>query len=180
MVTAADAACKHTEKPPCAHNEWDNIRFKNMVVTLRCRVCREQWKTLNVSLRKCAAFYERKCPNGPSCPLTHIHRYKRAREMCVKNLNAINLSEAGDCTPDSTECDGQHHVPSVHSSSNRDSPSNSSRSEDGESEFLVPPPHDKDSIWAPSIWTEEKSSWDSWSDGFRSEMSTRCMSWSGI
>ena len=45
-----------------------------MIVTLRCRVCREQWKTLNVSLKKCSAFYERLCPKGAACELVHINR----------------------------------------------------------------------------------------------------------
>eukprot|EP01059_Diplonema_ambulator_P037087 TRINITY_DN9624_c0_g1_i2.p1 TRINITY_DN9624_c0_g1~~TRINITY_DN9624_c0_g1_i2.p1 ORF type:complete len:146 (+),score=33.87 TRINITY_DN9624_c0_g1_i2:73-510(+) len=126
---------RYSEKPPCSHNEWDNIRFKNMIVTLRCRVCREQWKTLNVSLRKCAAFYERKCPNGPKCELTHIHRYKHTREMCVKSINSMNAEADG-------ALEVYHAKPCLN--------------------IAVPPPSSRYTIWSSDVWEEESSKWDQW------------------
>eukprot|EP01061_Rhynchopus_euleeides_P047962 TRINITY_DN9945_c0_g1_i1.p1 TRINITY_DN9945_c0_g1~~TRINITY_DN9945_c0_g1_i1.p1 ORF type:complete len:165 (+),score=38.11 TRINITY_DN9945_c0_g1_i1:287-781(+) len=124
MVNECARKRQYTETPPCHHNEWDNIRFKNMIVTLRCRVCREQWKTLNVSLKKCAAFYEKKCPKGADCDLVHINRYKHTRELCVNSLTSIEMHESDEDCPITT----------------------SPRSEVSD-ELTVPPPQDYASIW---------------------------------
>eukprot|EP01064_Diplonema_japonicum_P028403 TRINITY_DN4352_c0_g1_i1.p1 TRINITY_DN4352_c0_g1~~TRINITY_DN4352_c0_g1_i1.p1 ORF type:complete len:481 (+),score=137.05 TRINITY_DN4352_c0_g1_i1:59-1444(+) len=64
---------------PCVHNNWDNVRVKKGFITLRCRVCQEQWKTETEKVRKCLNFFQSgSCVKGTLCPNPHIHRYKQS------------------------------------------------------------------------------------------------------
>ena len=71
-------------KPPCGHNNWDNIRVKKGFFGLRCRSCLANWKAPIKLVAKCPAFFNGYCPNGVNCPLPHIHRYKNPEKEKVK------------------------------------------------------------------------------------------------
>eukprot|EP01060_Flectonema_neradi_P004398 TRINITY_DN1282_c6_g1_i1.p1 TRINITY_DN1282_c6_g1~~TRINITY_DN1282_c6_g1_i1.p1 ORF type:complete len:151 (+),score=28.07 TRINITY_DN1282_c6_g1_i1:58-510(+) len=60
---------------PCSHNTWDNVRAKKECLTLRCRICSAQWKTITTTLRRCRNFPTGNC-NDSNCPYTHIYRFK--------------------------------------------------------------------------------------------------------
>ena len=74
--TEEPAAEKRKYLPcPCSHNTWDNVRAKKECLTLRCRICSAQWKTITTTLRRCRNFPTGNC-NDPCCPYTHIYRFK--------------------------------------------------------------------------------------------------------
>ena len=62
--------------PSCQHNKWDNLRTKNEIVALRCRVCSIQWKVPveYIRTRKCESFVK-SCPIE-NCTALHIYKYK--------------------------------------------------------------------------------------------------------
>eukprot|EP00755_Sulcionema_specki_P000844 Sspe_Gene.3164::Locus_1039_Transcript_1_1_Confidence_1.000_Length_1850::g.3164::m.3164 len=70
------AKMSSSPKPPCTHNNWDNVRVKKGMFGLRCRTCQKPWKVQAKSISKCPAFWNGYCPSGDHCPLPHIHRYK--------------------------------------------------------------------------------------------------------
>ena len=63
---------------PCVHNSWDNVRVKKGMVTLRCRVCQEQWKRNVADVERCTAFPD--CPMGDACTKVHMHVFKMSLE----------------------------------------------------------------------------------------------------
>eukprot|EP01063_Lacrimia_lanifica_P035601 TRINITY_DN6840_c0_g2_i1.p1 TRINITY_DN6840_c0_g2~~TRINITY_DN6840_c0_g2_i1.p1 ORF type:complete len:631 (+),score=202.69 TRINITY_DN6840_c0_g2_i1:171-2063(+) len=70
--------------PPCAHNNWDNVRVKRGFFGLRCRDCSSNWKVPIKMVVKCPAFFNGYCPHGATCPLPHIHRYKNPEKERTK------------------------------------------------------------------------------------------------
>lgn len=63
--------------PPCGHNNWDNLRAKNSVVTLCCRDCQQKWKQVFPIADLCPEFHQSAtCAFGPHCPMLHVHRFK--------------------------------------------------------------------------------------------------------
>eukprot|EP01062_Namystynia_karyoxenos_P027397 TRINITY_DN2102_c0_g1_i3.p1 TRINITY_DN2102_c0_g1~~TRINITY_DN2102_c0_g1_i3.p1 ORF type:complete len:423 (+),score=67.93 TRINITY_DN2102_c0_g1_i3:66-1334(+) len=61
---------------PCSHNNWDNVRMKEYVSTLRCRVCQALWRVHCTRRNRCADFDAGQCAVGTQCPSTHINRRK--------------------------------------------------------------------------------------------------------
>ena len=80
---------------PCNHNNWDNVRIVKGKIGLRCRSCGIHWKADVSAIIKCPAFFNGYCPNGVSCPLPHIHRYKnKAKEEAKARIVALTLQQA--------------------------------------------------------------------------------------
>jgi hypothetical protein len=72
--------------PPCRHNNWDNLRAKNSVVTLCCRDCQSKWKLQFPIRAMCVEFHQcMSCAFGVSCPYLHVHRFK----SIVKSPNPV-------------------------------------------------------------------------------------------
>eukprot|EP01065_Artemidia_motanka_P021749 TRINITY_DN25_c0_g2_i1.p1 TRINITY_DN25_c0_g2~~TRINITY_DN25_c0_g2_i1.p1 ORF type:complete len:625 (+),score=143.18 TRINITY_DN25_c0_g2_i1:319-2193(+) len=68
-------------RPPCSHNNWDNVRTKKGRFALRCRECGAAWRVPCAQVTKCPQFFYGFCPLGRECPHPHIHKYKnRERE----------------------------------------------------------------------------------------------------
>ncbi|KAJ9461076.1 hypothetical protein DIPPA_29200 [Diplonema papillatum] len=81
--------------PRCDHNDWDNVRVKKGTIMLRCRTCKDQWKTGNKGLLKCSAFYSGGCKLGNRCSFIHIHRYKNeAKEQ--EHLLKVAAARSGN------------------------------------------------------------------------------------
>lgn len=63
--------------PPCAHNNWDNLRAKHSIVTLCCRDCQKKWKQDFPIRNLCAEFHSKlQCAFDVNCPFLHVHRFK--------------------------------------------------------------------------------------------------------
>ena len=78
MATASPS----TLRMPCDHNSWDNVRVKRGVATLRCRMCREQWRRPRDSPANCEDFPD--CADGAACDKLHVHIFKKTKEHpCV-------------------------------------------------------------------------------------------------
>ena len=65
---------------PCTHNSWDNVRVSKKRMTLRCRICQQQWRETVDRIwgdLKCDAFTATSnCPKGDNCELLHLHYRK--------------------------------------------------------------------------------------------------------
>jgi hypothetical protein len=62
---------------PCEHNNWDNLRAKNSIVTLCCRDCQKKYKQMFPIRNLCPEFHTRLvCAFGTDCPFLHVHRFK--------------------------------------------------------------------------------------------------------
>eukprot|EP01059_Diplonema_ambulator_P021874 TRINITY_DN3636_c0_g1_i1.p1 TRINITY_DN3636_c0_g1~~TRINITY_DN3636_c0_g1_i1.p1 ORF type:complete len:478 (+),score=116.42 TRINITY_DN3636_c0_g1_i1:47-1480(+) len=104
---------------PCTHNNWDNVRVKKGHITLRCRVCQEQWKTDTGNVRKCLTFFQTgSCSKGTQCPNPHIHRYKQSlvkRKMIFGDdlllPKQVDITEMGQPLPRSKDADPVDLVP---------------------------------------------------------------------
>eukprot|EP01062_Namystynia_karyoxenos_P000037 TRINITY_DN1000_c0_g1_i10.p1 TRINITY_DN1000_c0_g1~~TRINITY_DN1000_c0_g1_i10.p1 ORF type:complete len:498 (+),score=77.19 TRINITY_DN1000_c0_g1_i10:113-1495(+) len=71
-----DAVARWTSPRPCGHNDWDNVRMKNMVTCLRCRVCQGIWHLTQCKRQGCVDFSKGRCQQGDLCPALHVHRRK--------------------------------------------------------------------------------------------------------
>ena len=86
---------------PCSHNSWDNVRVLRKVVTLRCRSCHEQWRSLvgevwrNKSLR-CMKFGTRKGCDG-DCGRFHFHARKLRKDEKEEEATSVTNNEL-DCS----------------------------------------------------------------------------------
>eukprot|EP01059_Diplonema_ambulator_P030941 TRINITY_DN5516_c0_g1_i1.p1 TRINITY_DN5516_c0_g1~~TRINITY_DN5516_c0_g1_i1.p1 ORF type:complete len:182 (+),score=46.41 TRINITY_DN5516_c0_g1_i1:47-547(+) len=73
---------QHREFLPCCdHNNWDNVRVSKRVMTLRCRVCQNQWRAHVEEVWnkwKCAAYSWGTC--HPGCKKLHINYRKQGLE----------------------------------------------------------------------------------------------------
>eukprot|EP01060_Flectonema_neradi_P017158 TRINITY_DN2396_c1_g1_i1.p1 TRINITY_DN2396_c1_g1~~TRINITY_DN2396_c1_g1_i1.p1 ORF type:complete len:267 (+),score=31.27 TRINITY_DN2396_c1_g1_i1:67-867(+) len=108
---------------PCSHNSWDNVRVLRKVVTLRCRVCHEQWRSLvgevwrNKSLR-CMKFGTKKGCDG-ECGRFHFHARKLRKnekdEVCELDSTT---SSAATQRSDTEECEAPVMFQSVDLSGN--------------------------------------------------------------
>ena len=75
---------------PCRHNNWDNLRAKNSVVTLCCRDCQLKWKQKFPVPNMCPDFYNTtNCCFGPHCPYLHVHRFKSVEKSPNPPLHII-------------------------------------------------------------------------------------------
>lgn len=79
--------------PPCSHNNWDKVRVKKGSAALRCRDCGASWRVPS-SLRKCPSFFCGYCPNGPSCALPHVHKYKNREREALEAQRQAALQAA--------------------------------------------------------------------------------------
>lgn len=76
MLPASPPLAIPTEMP-CEHNNWDNLRAKNSIVTLCCRDCQKKWKQHFPIRNLCPEFHARlSCAFGVNCPYLHVHRFK--------------------------------------------------------------------------------------------------------
>lgn len=76
-----DSSATVFDPPPCQHNNWDNLRAKNAVVTLCCRDCLTKWKLQFPIKDLCSEFHSKlECAFGVNCPLLHVHRFKSVQK----------------------------------------------------------------------------------------------------
>eukprot|EP00755_Sulcionema_specki_P014886 Sspe_Gene.57898::Locus_31764_Transcript_1_1_Confidence_1.000_Length_587::g.57898::m.57898 len=74
--------CADETKPPCAHNNWDDVRQRKGVKMLRCRECNILWKWPRgtrrggSAIQRCIPFLNGECLVGKDCPLIHVWRRK--------------------------------------------------------------------------------------------------------
>eukprot|EP01064_Diplonema_japonicum_P038330 TRINITY_DN9239_c0_g2_i1.p1 TRINITY_DN9239_c0_g2~~TRINITY_DN9239_c0_g2_i1.p1 ORF type:complete len:272 (+),score=81.05 TRINITY_DN9239_c0_g2_i1:87-902(+) len=102
-----------TTERPCSHNSWDNVRVVRKKMTLRCRVCQEQWRAqVEIIWKqwKCEHFaQDGKCPNGDNCQKLHLHYRKQGLEerisahgpTVLKYVRNTKASDAKTHTSDS-------------------------------------------------------------------------------
>eukprot|EP01059_Diplonema_ambulator_P030943 TRINITY_DN5516_c0_g2_i1.p1 TRINITY_DN5516_c0_g2~~TRINITY_DN5516_c0_g2_i1.p1 ORF type:complete len:229 (+),score=56.66 TRINITY_DN5516_c0_g2_i1:50-688(+) len=81
-TTSSEGRNQHREFLPCCdHNNWDNVRVSKRVMTLRCRVCQNQWRAHVEEVWtkwKCAAYSWGTC--HPGCKKLHINYRKQGLE----------------------------------------------------------------------------------------------------
>ena len=82
---------------PCEHNSWDDVRSRNGVKVLRCRVCLKQFKLPSYKVPRCLQFLQDSSCHKPNCELLHVHKKKRL------------MSEAMPDTEQETEPDTETH-----------------------------------------------------------------------
>eukprot|EP00659_Diplonema_papillatum_P010244 gene10244-15751_t len=76
-------------KPPCTHNNWEDVRQRKGIKMLRCAICNIRWrwargaKRGDEGLERCIDFLNGECRNE-NCSLLHIHRSKKSLEERVK------------------------------------------------------------------------------------------------
>eukprot|EP01061_Rhynchopus_euleeides_P015573 TRINITY_DN26532_c0_g1_i1.p1 TRINITY_DN26532_c0_g1~~TRINITY_DN26532_c0_g1_i1.p1 ORF type:complete len:297 (+),score=69.31 TRINITY_DN26532_c0_g1_i1:435-1325(+) len=91
---------------PCSHNSWDNVRVVRKKMTLRCRICQQQWRAqveLIWKQWKCESFAQHgRCPDGDACPRLHLHYRKQGLDERL-NLHGSgvlkNLKKGDDVSP---------------------------------------------------------------------------------
>eukprot|EP00659_Diplonema_papillatum_P015776 gene15776-24096_t len=74
--------------PTCAHNSWDNVRVIKGQVTLRCRECQAQWRTIVDGAwrrSKCGLFNSPAGCTDAACEKLHVHAKKQSLVERVDN-----------------------------------------------------------------------------------------------
>ncbi|KAJ9437488.1 hypothetical protein DIPPA_34795 [Diplonema papillatum] len=66
-----------SEARPCDHNNWDDVRTRNGVKVLRCRVCQKQFKLISKTVPRCAQFLQEGTCEKPVCSQLHVHKKKK-------------------------------------------------------------------------------------------------------
>ena len=62
---------------PCNHNRWDDVRSRNGIKVLRCRVCQEQFKIPSYKVPRCLPFLQEGECSRVNCELLHVHKKKK-------------------------------------------------------------------------------------------------------
>eukprot|EP01062_Namystynia_karyoxenos_P040882 TRINITY_DN29742_c0_g1_i2.p1 TRINITY_DN29742_c0_g1~~TRINITY_DN29742_c0_g1_i2.p1 ORF type:complete len:246 (+),score=27.26 TRINITY_DN29742_c0_g1_i2:75-740(+) len=86
--------CEYTP-PPCQHNNWDNVRMKDFISSLRCRDCQQTWKVHCAYRDRCADFDAGRCDRGRQCSHTHIHRRKQTLHERIARFGQVVQRQRG-------------------------------------------------------------------------------------
>eukprot|EP00756_Hemistasia_phaeocysticola_P067452 Hpha_TRINITY_DN9980_c0_g1::TRINITY_DN9980_c0_g1_i2::g.140468::m.140468 len=87
------------------HNDWITVKAERSQLNLRCHTCQGEgrWVTWNGRAReitKCKAFLaDLACPEGHSCPHTHIRNLEKEKKVVVRGAQTTVLNPVPSSKP---------------------------------------------------------------------------------